>query len=48
MPSTPFAVLCDDYPIKMTAFAVSMVRYNSIDLYWSRLTAFNDYGRDSI
>ncbi len=46
--SSETPVLCDDYPIKMEAPKVSMIRYNSIDLYWTKLTAYNDYGRDSI
>ena len=41
-------VLCDASPRKMDTPMVSMIRYNSISLYWNLLTTDSDIGRDPI
>ncbi len=41
-------VQCDDIPVKMAIPQVSMIRYNSIDLYWTYLTTLTEIGRDPI
>lgn len=41
-------VLCDDVPVKMALPMTSMIRYNSIDLYWTSLTTSTEMGRDIV